>query len=69
MSVVSLHQGGDNRAPADLRRRQAAEQYFTSGQTFAQRLRQVNGRPQIGQILLGRCGLRCAIGVSTWIAR
>jgi len=65
--MVSLHQGGENRAPAELRRRQAAEQYFTSGQTLAQRLRQAKGRPQIGQVLLGRCGLRCAIGVSTQI--
>jgi hypothetical protein len=35
-------------------RRQASEQYFTSAQFLAHRLRQVIGRPQVAQGLLGR---------------
>lgn len=42
-----------------VRARQRSEQYFTFSQSRAHFLRQVNGRPQTGQILLGRSlGLR-----------
>ena len=34
--------------------RQASEQYFTSSQLFAQRLRQVIGRPQVAQGLVSK---------------
>jgi hypothetical protein len=46
-------------APSATRaaRRQACEQYFTASQTFSQRLRQVIGRPQWAQGLLGRLDL------------
>ena len=37
--------------------RQAAEQYFTSAQFLAQRLRQLIGRPQVTQGLLGKPAL------------
>jgi len=40
-----------------LARRQASEQYFTSSQLRAQRRRQVMGRPQAAQGLLGRAAL------------
>jgi hypothetical protein len=38
-------------------RRQASEQTFTSSQFFAQALRQLMGRPQTTQGLLGRWAL------------
>lgn len=45
------------RGYAPLPRRQASLQYFTSSQVRSQRLRQVMGRPQATQGLLGRCCL------------
>ena len=42
-----------------VRARQRSEQYFMFSKSRAHFLRQVNGRPQTGQILLGRSlGLR-----------
>jgi len=38
----------------DRRRRHRSEQYFTSSQQSAHFLRQVKGRSQTGQILVGR---------------
>jgi hypothetical protein len=40
-----------------LARRQASEQYFTSAQFFAQLRRQLMGRPQTSQGLLGKAAL------------
>jgi hypothetical protein len=40
-----------------LARRQASEQYFTSAQVRAQRRRQLIGRPQATQGLLGKADL------------
>jgi len=40
-----------------LLRRQASEQYFTSAQFFAQRRRQLIGRPQAAHGLLGSAAL------------
>jgi hypothetical protein len=40
-----------------LFRRQASEQYFTSAQFLAQRRRQLMGRPQPSQGLLGKAAL------------
>jgi hypothetical protein len=40
-----------------LLRRQASEQYFTSAQFLAQRRRQLMGRPQASQGLLGKAAL------------
>ncbi len=41
--------------------RQRSEQYFTSSQVFAQRLRHTMGRPHATQGRDGRCGLRCVM--------
>lgn len=43
--------------PAPFWRRHLSLQYFTSSQFFAQALRQVMGRPQAWQGLLGRADL------------
>lgn len=40
-----------------MRARQASEQYLTASQFFAQALRQLMGRPQTAQGLLGRWAL------------
>jgi hypothetical protein len=40
-----------------LARRQASEQYFTSAQFFAQLRRQLMGKPQATQGLLGKAAL------------
>ena len=41
-------------------RRHRSEQYFTSSQTFSHFFRQAKGRPQTGQVLVGRSALRRA---------
>ena len=45
-------------------RRQRALQYFTCGQSFAHLRRQLNGRWQTGQILLGKWALARRRGIS-----
>ena len=61
VQVELVAQHDDQRAAAQprggLARRQASEQYFTSAQFFAQRLRQLIGRPQATQGLLGSAAL------------
>jgi hypothetical protein len=49
MSGIVLVDGAFNRV-----RRQTSEQYLTSSQFLAQRLRQVIGRPQVAQGFTGR---------------
>ncbi len=59
IELVAQHkdQGAQHQPRADFLRRQASEQYFTSAQFFAQRRRQVIGRPQTAHGLLGSAAL------------
>lgn len=54
-----VHRRRLRRSPTDQRRggfapRQRSEQYLTSSHTFSHFLRQVNGLPQVAQVLVGR---------------
>lgn len=51
VQLVARH---EHQVPNFFALRQASEQYFTSSQVLAQRLRQVMVRPQAAQSLLGR---------------
>ena len=52
--ILAKPEQRDPRGHGFLFLRQRSEQYLTSSQTFSHFLRQVNGNPQAGQVLVGR---------------